>query len=203
MLDAYDVYLVLQPFRHRSDWLCNALGPIATIDRAYLPGVEIFYRLDTDTALLALHFSPLALAHLGEEALQQLAGLGNLPVIIPDALAPPQRQLFFDEQLAHCDIHVAPTAQSDIVEGVEGADGAEPDSLVGRAVHILQERTAHGANSHLEDLGCDPVLALSFATTAAAGVDSADPADGNLLPMLQAGWMNADTAELAALPDRD
>ena len=99
MTASYDVYLVLPGFSSNVDRYRLMVAALSVVGREYLPEVEAFYQASLDTALLALRFSPHAVAHLGEDSLHLLAHRSRLPMIVPACLDTPQRRRFFLEQL--------------------------------------------------------------------------------------------------------
>jgi hypothetical protein len=138
MSPSYDVYLVLQRFRDNVDRYRAMVEALRPVGGEYLPAAEGYYQASTDCALVALCFSPHALAHLGEDSLHLLAHRSRLPMIVPACLGGAERRRFFCEQLCDYEVQVAP--------GAVAEPAARVVELLARRVPVLAENTGleHG-----------------------------------------------------------
>lgn len=128
MTDTYEVYLVLRRFRDSVDRYRAMTRSLSRVGPEYLSGAEIFYQPTSDTALLALHFTPYAVMHLGEDSIHLLAHRSRLPMIVPAQLDAAQRQGFL-EQLCSYPMYIGPDPE----EGARRSPGEHAiERLAGR-----------------------------------------------------------------------
>jgi hypothetical protein len=156
MTAPYDVYLVLHDFCGNVDRYRLMVAALSPVGREYLPEVEVFYQASLDTALLALRFSPHAVAHLGEDSLHLLAHRSRLPMIVPACLDTPQRRRFFLEQLPSFEVHLtsgpADTLDHAIGDAPEPSPAEQAFEFLARRVPLLADPHALAHLSHSEDL---------------------------------------------------
>lgn len=148
MSASYDVYLVLHGFCGNVDRYRLMVAALSPVGREYLPDAEVYYQAGLDTALLALRFSPHAVAHLGEDSLHLLAHRSRLPMIVPACLDTPQRRRFFLEQLPSFEVHLAPGADDE----PDLSPPAQAVELLARRVPVLADPHALAHLDHSEDL---------------------------------------------------
>ena len=148
MTASYDVYLVLHGFCASVDRYRIMVAALSPVGREYLPDVQVYYQASLDTALLALHFSPHAVTHLGEDSLHLLAHRSRLPMIVPACMDTPQRRRFFLEQRPSFEVHLAPEAD----DAPDLSPPAHAFELLARRVHMLADPHALAHLDPSEDL---------------------------------------------------
>ncbi|HUS66585.1 MAG TPA: PilZ domain-containing protein [Kofleriaceae bacterium] len=107
-----ELFIVLEPFRDGFAGFIRALEPLdlAAAEGPLLRSSDVFYRPDTDVALLALRFderstTPQKLGWLG-----QVAARADLPVLDPARLGHADRRAFYDDYLPTYRIRVEASA---------------------------------------------------------------------------------------------
>lgn len=107
-----ELFIVLEPFRAGFESFMDALDPLdtAAAEGPFLKSSDVFYRPDTDIALLALRFderstTPQKLLWLGE-----VAARADLPVLDPGRLGAADRRAFYENYLPTYRIRVEASA---------------------------------------------------------------------------------------------
>lgn len=108
----YELFLVVERVRH---CLADVVRSLAPIDRGALPeplGSDIYYRRQTDVALLGLRFDERRIDHATLELLEQIAIGAGLPVLDPTRLAERDRRRFYASYLNSYEVQIEnqPTA---------------------------------------------------------------------------------------------
>ncbi len=103
---ASELFLVLEPLSPAFDEVFAAIAPLGELPTAALLRVDIYYRSETDVALLGLRFDPDAFAAgVRHQTLRSASSIG-LSVLEPSQLDEHDRRTFFDLYLAEYDIRL-------------------------------------------------------------------------------------------------
>lgn len=94
-----ELFLILEPFCSRLDELLGALEPLGKPNPSLLASSSIYYRPDTDVALLSLRVPDAEREGGGEAWLRDFAKAAGLPLLEPARLADGDRRRFYDTYL--------------------------------------------------------------------------------------------------------
>lgn len=107
-----ELFVVLEPFRVGFTDFVRALEPLdeAAAEGPFLQSADVYYRADTDVALLAIRFDERSTTPQKLRWLGSVASRADLPVLDPARLGPSDRQAFYEEYLPSYRIKVEGTA---------------------------------------------------------------------------------------------
>jgi hypothetical protein len=105
--DSYEVFVVLKLYkRAHTDYRSHAVELQAVVDRSLHPQVSLYYRRDTDTALLALPFDPRNVNRQLMGRILQVARHANASVLEAGLLPNDERLRFYRAYLPLYDVRV-------------------------------------------------------------------------------------------------
>lgn len=115
-----ELFVVLEPFRVGFADFVRALEPLneAAAEGPFLQSADVYYRADTDVALLAIRFDERSTTPQKLRWLGSVASRADLPVLDPARLGATDRQAFYDEYLPSYRIKIegAPDGPRDALE---------------------------------------------------------------------------------------
>ncbi|HEU5056449.1 MAG TPA: PilZ domain-containing protein [Kofleriaceae bacterium] len=96
-----ELFVVLEPFRAGFAEFVRALEPLneAAAEGPFLQSADVYYRADTDVALLAIRFDERSTTPQKLRWLGSVASRADLPVLDPGRLGVTDRRAFYDEYL--------------------------------------------------------------------------------------------------------
>ncbi len=110
----HDMFLVAQRVSRRFNSLKETLGMLfQMIGATRLRSVDVYYRRQTDVALLALHLDPAQLSPAQLSALEGSAMRGDLAVLEPARLPDAERARFFESYLPQYELRLQRLAAPD------------------------------------------------------------------------------------------
>jgi|GEM_PF-2475833 len=98
LVPTYELFVILESLQQYLPEFSAALEPLKTGD-VPLVGCDIYYREDTDVALLALRFDRRGFDDRSLEWIHEVSGQAGLAVLDPSMLPAPDRARFYDQYL--------------------------------------------------------------------------------------------------------
>ena len=94
-----ELFVVLEPFRAGFADFVRALEPLneAAAEGPFLQSADVYYRADTDVALLAIRFDERSTTPQKLRWLGSVASRADLPVLDPARLGITDRRAFYEE----------------------------------------------------------------------------------------------------------
>lgn len=121
-----ELFIVLEPFHNGFRHFVEALAPVAQVaeEGPFLHSADVYYRPDTDVALLAIRFDERSTTAQKLAWVTSVASRADLPVLDPARLGFTDRRTFFDDYLPTYRIRV------------EGSHG--PGEALGELARLLE-----------------------------------------------------------------
>jgi hypothetical protein len=103
---AFELFFVIEPFRETFDELREMLSPLSGDNAPDLIGSDIYYRSETDVALLALRFDERTMSLRRLQWVLQLAKGAGVPVLDPSKLSDDDRRAFYRSYLDEYEVRI-------------------------------------------------------------------------------------------------